>query len=364
MSPLALYHSYCQNGKITLDAAQEQILVSLDKLYHEMLTKQDYLFLAKSSLFRSLGLRQVPVKGLYLWGAVGRGKTFLMDLFYQTIPFEQKTRLHFHRFMQFVHQALTKHQGEASPLKIIASEFASRSWVLCFDEFYVKDIADAMILAELFEHLFHQGVTLLATSNLAPEDLYHNGLQREKFLPTIALIHQHTQVVEIKGSEDYRLKHLAHSSLYHYPLDATSQEKMLRYFKELAPFESIENKMLTINDREISTLKWAQSVVWFSFDVLCKTARSTSDYIEIARCFKTVFISGVQALTEQMEDVALRFIALVDEFYERHVTLIISAEVPLANLYQGKRHEFEFKRTISRLTEMQTLAYMAKPHLP
>ncbi len=363
MTPLQRYQSYCLSGKITEEAAQQSVVLRLEKLYQALLSQNDYLSLVKSSLFRSLGLRQVPVKGLYLWGGVGRGKTFLMDLFYNALPFPQKKRLHFHRFMFFVHQALQKHQGEKDPLKVIASEFASQHQVLCFDEFYVTDIADAMILAELFSHLFHQGVTLVATSNLAPSLLYENGLQRDKFLPTIDLINQHTQVVEIGGDVDYRLKGLAHTKLYHYPLDERAEKSLIDYFMHLAPMDGIAHKVLTITDRHLPTRYCAENVVWFSFDDLCDTARSTIDYIEIAHCFKTVFISGVKVMGTSKEDVALRFIALVDEFYERHVTLILSAEVPLNELYQGQRHMFEFQRTFSRLTEMQTPSYLAKPHL-
>lgn len=362
MSPLQLYQSYIANKKIAPDAAQAIIVEQLEKIYQALLSKDDFVSLTKSRLFRSLGLRQVPVKGLYLWGDVGRGKTFLMDMFYSSLPFAQKTRLHFHHFMLYVHQALTQHQGQKDPLKLIADEFASKYWVLCFDEFYVKDIADAMIMAELFEHLFHHGVTLLATTNLKPELLYDNGLQREKFLPTIALIRAHTHVIEIKGEEDYRLKHLS-AALYHYPLDETANSALQNYFNELAPVDHVENKELIINDRKLNARLWSPSAVWFSFDVLCKSARATPDYIEIARCFKTVIISAVTVMKEAQDDVALRFIALVDEFYERHVTLIISAEVPFTQLYQGTRHAFEFQRTISRLTEMQSPAYVAKPHL-
>ncbi len=362
MGPLQRYENYLETGKISPDPAQHAIVVELDNIYQALLSKNDVISLTKSRLFRSLGLRQVPVKGLYLWGDVGRGKTFLMDMFYSSLPFTQKTRLHFHHFMHYVHKALTQHQGQKDPLKLIASEFASQYWVLCFDEFYVKDIADAMIMAELFDYLFHHGVTLLATTNIAPEDLYDNGLQREKFLPTIELIRAHTKVIAIQGLEDYRLKHLS-ASLYHYPLDEKARYALQRYFNELAPVEHEENKQLTINDRSMVSILWAPGVVWFSFDVLCKSARATIDYIEIARCFKTVILSDVTMMNEDTDDVALRFIALVDEFYERHVTLIMSAQVPFTQLYQGGRHAFEFQRTISRLTEMQSAVYVSKPHL-
>lgn len=363
MTPLQRYQAYCDSGKINPSPAQQEIVNYLEELHHALLSKNDYLSLTKSTLFRSLGLRQVPIRGLYLWGDVGRGKTFLMDLFYQSLPFQEKTRLHFHRFMFYVHSALQKHQGRKDPLKEIAKEFAKTSMLLCFDEFYVKDIADAMILAELFENLFHQGVTLVATSNLPPKDLYENGLQRERFLPTIDLIEKYTRIMQIGGEVDYRLQNLSHNNIYHYPLDELAKKNLMQYFHQFAPEGGEANKVLTITEREIMTQYSADSVVWFSFENLCESARSTLDYIEIARCYKTVLMSGVKAMGEEREDVALRFIALVDEFYERHVTLILTAEVPLTSLYQGKRHGFEFQRTISRLTEMQTPAYLAKPHL-
>ncbi len=362
MGPLKLYQKYIADGKISEDPAQIEIVQELEQIYQLLLSKNDFLSLAKISLFRSLGLRQVPVKGLYLWGSVGRGKTFLIDLFYSTIPFSQKTRLHFHHFMLYVHHALTRHQGVKDPLKLIAKEFAEQYWVLCFDEFYVKDIADAMILTELFEQLFHHGVTLLATSNLAPQALYANGLQREKFIPTIDLIHQHTHVIEIQGQDDYRLKHLSHA-LYYYPLDEHANRALLDCFNQLAPVERAQSKELVINDRTIKTVFCSPSVAWFSFEALCKSARSTPDYIEIARSFKTIIVSNVEVMSEDKEDIALRFISMVDEFYERHVTLILSAQEPFTLLYQGKRHSFEFQRTISRLTEMQSAEYIAKPHL-
>ncbi|MBS0290124.1 MAG: AFG1 family ATPase [Proteobacteria bacterium] len=363
MTPLQRYQSFVQEGKIKAESCQEQILIHLDKLYHSLISQSDFLSIAKSSLFRSLGFRQVPIKGIYLWGGVGRGKTFLMDLFFQSLPFAQKTRLHFHRFMLFVHEALNRHQGEKDPLKVIAKEFASTSWVLCFDEFYVKDISDAMILSQLLDNLFHQGVTLIATSNLEPHQLYENGLQRDKFLPAIALICQHTHVLEIGGNEDYRLSKLSHTDLYHYPLDEKAEENLNKYFLQLAPLDATPNKRITIAQREVPTRYCSEGIVWFSFEVLCMSARSTIDYIEIARCYKTVFISGVQVMGEDKEDVALRFIALVDEFYDHRVSLVMSAQVPITALYQGQRHHFEFQRTISRLTEMRSPSYIAKMHV-
>jgi len=361
MIPSQRYQSYLQSGKLIADATQQEIVAYFDVLFHHLNNQYRQRFLSR--IYRSVGIKQIPVKGLYLWGDVGRGKTFLMDLFFHSLPFTQKTRLHFHRFMNYVHHAMHDYQGHKDPLKHIAREFANHSIVLCFDELYVSDIADAMILSELFHHLFEAGVTLVATSNLPPQDLYLNGLQRDKFLPTISLINQHTKVMEIKGALDYRLQNLTQSQIYHYPLNDEAERNLSHYFQLLAPEQNGE-KTLIINERSLATIDCADGVVWFTFETLCQTARSAMDYVEIARCFHTVLLSGVKEMGPQREDAARRFISLIDELYDHQVKLIISAQAPLLGLYKGERHVFEFQRTISRLTEMQSEAYLAKPHLP
>jgi cell division protein ZapE len=363
MTPLQRYQAQLKAGKINPDPNQAQIIHHFDKLYRELMSRQHFLAHLKHGVFRKFMLRQHPVKGIYLWGGVGRGKTFLMDLFYESLPFKQKVRLHFHRFMQHVHHELHEKQGKVNPLAIIAKEFSQHCKVLCFDEMYVSDIADAMILAELFENLFHFGVTLVTTSNLKPEDLYHNGLQRDKFLPTIDLITHHTHVVNMQGEMDHRLQFLSENNTYHYPLNADTEKKLQYYFKQLAKDGTVANKKLKIVDRMITAFLCADTIVWFTFETLCQGARSTLDYIEIARSFRTVILSGIKVMNEDSEDTARRFIALIDEFYERHVTLIISAEVDTTALYQGKRYRMEFQRTLSRLNEMQSAEYLAKPHL-
>lgn len=368
MTPLQRYQAHLQSGKIKEDPTQHEIVTHFDKLAKQLTNKESLFSRLLSHTYRNVGIKQIPPEGIYLWGGVGRGKTFLMDLFFHALPFKQKTRMHFHRFMNYVHHAMHVHQGAKDPLRIIAREFAERSIVLCFDELHVSDIADAMILAELFLHLFEQGVTLVATSNIPPEGLYPNGLQRDKFLPTIALINTYTQVIEIKGALDYRLQSLSQSQIYHYPLSAQVQSSMQEYFNRAAHERENGNgdgdTVLFINDRPISVINSADGVVWFTFEALCKTARSAMDYIEIAKCYHTVLLSDVPAMGTQQDDAALRFISLVDEFYDHQVKLIISAEVPLSQLYQGERHAFEFQRTVSRLTEMQASTYLSKPHIP
>lgn len=318
-----------------LDEAQKKVACHFDALSKALL---------KRSWFRKAPL------GIYLWGPVGCGKTFLMDRFFHALPFAEKERLHFHRFMLFVHQSLKAYQGQANPIKKIAQNFAKHARILCFDEFYVSDIADAMILANLLKALFSQGVTLVATSNLSPHALYANGLQRDKFLPAIDLINHHTRVLEMKSSVDYRLAYFSGHPLYHVGSMDNAFER--------------HHEVIVINDRKVLTEGICDNAVWFSFAVLCQSARHTHDYIEIARCYRTVYLSDVPIMRATDEDAARRFIALVDEFYERHVILIISAAAPLTAIYQGNRYRLEFQRTISRLTEMQSKTYLEKPHLP
>lgn len=363
-TPLQWYEEKVQSGKLISDPFQRSVVLRFEKLFHEMLVSQNLVNRFKSRCCLWLKLSQKPVQGIYLWGSVGRGKTAMMDMFFHLLPFRQKERLHFHRFMQHVHQKLALFQGESEPLYLVAKAFKARTSIICFDEFYVTDIADAMILSELFKHLFAMGITLVATSNIPPEDLYSNGLQREKFLPTINLIKENTDILSMDGDTDYRMQYLANAQLYQFPLDEKSEKKLMEHFLGLAQDDGVANKSLLIMDRNIPTKWLAENIVWFDFQALCKSARSALDYVQIARDFKTVLLSNVTPMGEDSEDVARRFIALVDEFYDHKVTLIISAALPLQDLYQGTRHRFDFQRTTSRLTEMQSMDYLRKRHLP
>ena len=304
-----------------------------------------------------------PVKGIYLWGEVARGKTFLMDLFYEYLPYDRKRRQHFHRFMHDTHAKLNELKNEVDPLKIIADEIARTTDIICFDEFFVSDIADAMILGTLFTELFYRGVSLVATSNCEPDKLYKGGLQRARFIPAIEQIKLHCDVMKLDGDTDYRLRVLEQAEIYHSPLDDSSDENLKDYFVRIAPNTPIENQDLIVHGRAIQSRLKAEGVIWFDFHAICETERSQVDYIEISREFHTVIVSNVPTLDEYKENAARRFIALVDEFYDRQVKLILSAELPLFELYQGKRLSFEFQRTESRLQEMQSLEYLAKPHL-
>ncbi|CAN5237690.1 cell division protein ZapE [soil metagenome] len=305
-----------------------------------------------------------PVRGLYLWGGVGRGKTWLMDMFFESLPFADKRRRHFHRFMQAVHHELHRLDDRTDPLEAVAAHIAATSRILCFDELFVSDIADAMILGNLFDALFRRGVTLVATSNVPPEDLYEDGLQRQRFLPAIANIEAHTETLHLAGTADYRFRALEKAEIYHSPLDDAADAALAHTFDRVAPDPERQDRPLEIEGRTIAARRRAGGVVWFEFEAICGGPRGTSDYVEIARCFHTVLISNVPVLVETFENEARRFIALVDEFYDRNVKLILSAAAPASELYRGDRLGFEFERTRSRLEEMQTHAYLARPHLP
>jgi cell division protein ZapE len=358
-TPLARYRAEIERLGWTRDPAQEAVAERLDQLHRALIGWRP----PRRRLFaKPRGV--TPVRGLYLWGDTGRGKTWLVDLFYKCLPFPEKTRRHFHRFMADVHADLGKHRDHADPLALVADGLATRARILCFDEFFVADIADAMILGTLFEKLFARGVTLVATSNVPPQELYRDGLQRARFLPAIAQLEEHTEVVHIGGEVDYRLRLLEQAEIYHSPLDHAAEDGLAALFAAAAPEDTRNRGKLRVLGREIAVRCRADGVVWFDFSEICGGPRSQADYIEIARSFHTVLVAGVPRFTAEHENEARRFIALVDEFYDRNVKLILSAAVPLEALYGGQRLDFEFKRATSRLMEMRSHAYLAAPHLP
>ena len=312
---------------------------------------------------RLRGARRHAVRGLYLWGSVGRGKTWLMDLFYDGLPLKRKERVHFHRFMRKVHDALRAAGAARDPLQRVGDAWSRRCDVLCLDEFFVSDIADAMLLAGLFERLFDNGTTLVTTSNVAPDGLYRDGLQRAKFLPAIELIKQNTRVLRLDGQTDYRLRILERSEIFHVPLDDDADRGLRKAFDRFAA-EAQMNPVLEINGRDFRARRRGDGVVWFEFEELCGKPRGAIDYIEIARAFNTVLLANVPQLGEDDSDAARRFVTLIDEFYDRNVKLLMSAAVTIDELYRGNRLAFEFQRTASRLTEMQSHEYLARPHLP
>ncbi len=305
-----------------------------------------------------------PVRGVYLWGGVGRGKTFLMDLFFDNLPFDDKLRFHFHRLMYRVHSQLKEHSGKIDPIDTVAEGLADRARIICFDEFYVSDIGDAMILGKLLQSLFDRRVCLVATSNIPPDDLYAGGLQRNQFLPAIDFIKKNTETVHVDGALDYRLRVLEQAEIYHSPLDEIAELNLASYFEKIAPDKGSSGQALEILGRNITTRRRADGIAWFDFAELCGGPRSQADYVELARCFQTIIVSQTPILNEAMEDEARRFIALVDELYDRRVNLIVSAAAPIDSLYAGKRLVQEFKRTGSRLNEMQSSQYLARAHMP
>ncbi|MEO1245101.1 MAG: cell division protein ZapE [Pseudomonadota bacterium] len=308
--------------------------------------------------------RSEAIPGLYIWGGVGRGKTYLMDLFFDSLRVVRKRRIHFHRMMAYVHGRLGRLTGVQDPLASIADDVSQRTRVLCFDEFFVSDIGDAMILGRLLEALFERGVVLIATSNVEPDELYREGLQRARFLPAIDLLRQHTRIVNLDGGTDYRLRLLQKAGTYLDAGEPATHDRLTRFFDDCGSSQVRRREKLDINGRSILATRVAKSVAWFEFAELCDGPRSQADYIELARWYPTVILADVPVFDARREDQARRFISLVDEFYDRRVKLIVSAHAEPEDLYRGKKLEFEFERTSSRLIEMQTEAYLREAHLP
>ena len=365
MTPLSLYKADLLKPTFFADDAQLQAITMLQRLYDDLLANKTKPA-SKSSLFQRLfnsaSKPQHKIKGLYFYGGVGRGKTYLVDLFFHSIQSERKQRLHFHHFMLKVHKQLTLLQGQADPLKEIAKQFASKTDIICFDEFFVEDITDAMILAGMFEALFAEGVVLVATSNIHPDHLYRNGLQRARFLPAIALINQHCEIFNLDGGKDYRLGRLIEAEIYHYPLDQEAASQIKSSFETFATNDKQYNQVITINDRSLNTIANSSDTLSIEFSELCDGPRSVHDYIELAILYRTVLVSNIPKMDDQHNDLTRRFIAMVDEFYDRNVVLIISAEVEVLALYHGTRLAFEFQRCVSRLLEMQSKTYLSKAH--
>ncbi|MCE8037186.1 cell division protein ZapE [Halomonas sp. MCCC 1A11062] len=378
-TPLARYRADLERDDFHFDPAQEQAVEHLQRLYDQLVASPRTEPLSvttgrglKSKMAGLFGKRDkvspqpaLPaIQGLYFWGGVGRGKTYLVDTFHASLPFPDKMRTHFHRFMQRVHNELEHYKGEKNPLTLIAGKFAAEARVICFDEFFVKDITDAMILANLLEALFERGVVLVATSNIVPDELYKDGLQRARFLPAIDLIKRHCRVVNVDSGIDYRLRALKRAEIFHAPLDEAAESELARSFREVAGHAGETDVPIEVNHRILRARRLHEDVVWFEFRELCDGPRSQNDYIELAREFHTVLVSNVTRMSAATDDQARRFINMVDEFYDRGVKLLMSAEVPAEALYADGRLEFEFQRTLSRLQEMQSHEYLALAHKP
>jgi len=352
MTPSQYYQLQVQKGVIQEDQQQLDVLASLDNIF-QGLCREYKMRQGVCRLFH----RPALVKGLYLWGGIGVGKTFLMDCFYHSLPFESKMRLHFHHFMSRIHTELKNHQGETDPLYKIAKSLSKEILILCFDEFYVSDITDAMLLGRLFEALFVHGVTLVLTSNLAPDDLYKYGLQRQQFMPAIKLIKENTKVTHIQAKYDYRLRHLQEAGVFFSPLDEIATAKMHKTFMILTDNKPVSYDPITVNGRKIIIVKQVGDVVWFDFSEICRIPRSQQDYLVLATLYRIIFISNIPRIPENALDTLRLFVNLVDVCYDARVKLVISAAEPLSELYSRGQMALEYARTHSRLLEMQSIDY-------
>ncbi len=357
---LDAYLGLLQSLGYVADAAQKAAAESLQRLYGELLSFK----VARGSTLKRLLSPPKPPRGVYFWGGVGRGKSFLMDCFFNAVPYRRKKRIHFHAFMQQIHRDLDAFKGEADPMQKVAEHIAKDVRLLCFDEFHVSDIADAMILGRLLDGLFDRDVILVMTSNYPPEKLYPNGLHRESFLPTIALLQDNMDVIEVDAGIDYRLRTLEQVEIYHAPDDAAAEAKMLDYFRKVAGEEGKKGGKIEVLGRDIDTLRRANGVIWFDFKTLCGGPRSQNDYLEIARRYHTVLLSHIPRMTAHQASEARRFTWLVDVFYDHRVKFIATAEAPADQLYTAGTQASEFLRTVSRLTEMNSREYLAQPHHP
>ncbi len=352
MTPLEYYQDQCNKGIIFEDPQQFAAMEKLQRIYFDLLIehkrRQGVL-----SFFRQPKL----IKGLYLWGGVGIGKTFMMDCFYNCLPFQEKMRMHFHQFMKSVHQQLKKYQGKKEPLQLIADDIARQTLLLCFDELFVSDITDAMLLGHLFRALFKRGVCLVTTSNTKPDDLYKNGLQREQFIPAIEMLKTNTTVLHIPTSIDYRLRHLKEAGVFYSPLDDVARDKMEKSFNALIGDNSVSTDPINILGRSVKIKKQSGKIVWFDFDEICKVPRSQNDYLAIAEKFDTVFISDIPAIPSSAKDTICLFISMVDVFYDARVRLVLSSAEPVGEIYSRGYMILEYTRTHSRLLEMQSTDY-------
>lgn len=364
MSPRERYQADLLKDEFSVDPAQRIAVDYTQQLYETLVREYENKGGLISRLKKTFSKRNNNnIKGLYFWGGVGRGKTYIVDAFFETLPLHAKERIHFHRFMQKIHHELKQLKDVENPLQLIAGNYANNVRVLCFDEFHVTDITDAMLLGGLLQALFEHGLVLVTTSNEAPDQLYHDGLQRDRFLPAIALIKEFTHVVNVDSGIDYRLRYLDKAEIYHTPPDEKADSLLQENFTHIAPDTGRERATIEIEGRKIVTVCRGDGVVWFDFPDICDGPRGPADYIEIARQYQTVLISNIPVFTDFDNDRVTRFMMLVDEFYDRNVKLIVSAAGYPEQLYAGTCLNKVFQRTVSRLQEMRTHDYLAKQHL-
>ncbi len=357
MSPAERYAKAISSGQFMPDEAQAQAVHELDRVWQELIQR----YKASKKAFRRFR-KQVPPKGVYMWGGVGRGKTWLMDQFYDSVPFRRKTRMHFHHFMQHVHKELNKLSGQRNPLDLVADQIYKDAVVICFDEFFVSNVTDAMILSDLFQKLFARGVTLIATSNIAPDGLYKNGIHRDRFIPTIELVKINCVILNVDAGVDYRLRVLKQAQLFKSPLTHEHNLWMAQRFSALTQTQVQSQEPIIINSRTVETISHTEDVLWCEYCELCLKPRSPADFIEIANVYNTVLVSNVPHLNDVLSEGTRRFIYLVDEFYDRGVKLILTSEDSIIDLYNGEKLAFEIERTRSRLLEMQSDEYLNTAH--
>ncbi|MBU1188016.1 MAG: AFG1 family ATPase [Gammaproteobacteria bacterium] len=375
LTPAGLYQQRLADQQIQPDRQQQQVVDALQRRHDSLLQSaaaggalqrwwhkltQRHTAVAVSAETESGGSQ----RGLYLWGGVGRGKTWLMDLFFDCLPAGMGKRMHYHHFMNQVNQRLQALGAGRDPLPQVADELLGTASVLCLDEFFVNDIGNAMLLGGILQRLFEREVMLVTTSNVPPSQLYQDGLQRARFLPSIALLQQHCEVLELTGERDYRLRQLQQMPLYLYPDTAANRVQMQQRFCSMAAGQVRESVVLQINRRPLATVFCAHSEVWIEFATLCREPRSSRDYLELAAEFSSVFVSGLPVMDDDEVDVVRRFIDLVDAFYDQKVKLVMTAAAAMDAIYTGRRLAFEFRRTRSRLQEMQSSEYLAAAHQP
>lgn len=368
LSPKQRYKRDVSEQKIVFDSAQMQVVDEFERVYRAFSQSRPDTFTFESKLrwwqrFSTKPKSKDPVQGVYLWGGVGRGKTYLMDLLVASLPESVVRRQHFYHFMQDIHQQLKINQGQVDPLEKIAEQIAQKVRLICFDEFFVTDITDAMLLGTLFSALFRRGVSLVATSNIVPDDLYHNGLQRSRFLPAIALIKRYCQVINLDGKTDYRQNVIQSGRCFHWPLSESATTALEKMFEQLTHTHPIAQE-IEVNHRKVACRGCLDGVLYSDFARLCQSARSANDYIELAHRFHTVIIADIPLLNDDQSDASRRFITLVDEFYERHVIVVASMQAEPQGLYQGQRLAFEYQRCCSRLQQMDSQEYLELEHLP
>ena len=370
--PLAAFRAQIRDGSLHPDPVQRLAVEKLQSLHHAL---NDYRPASGIAGWRArfgLTRRRDPApQGLYLFGGVGRGKSMLMDLFFETAPVERRQRVHFHRFMldahDFMHRWRQENAGgkgkDDDPIPPLAADIAERAWLLCFDEFHVVDVADAMILGRLFTALFDHGVVVVATSNWAPDDLYKDGLNRARFLPFIDLLKERLDVLELSGETDYRLARVVGMQVYHHPLNGAALKALEQAFHDLTDDATGAPCTLDLKGRHLDIPRAAKGVAWFSFEELCDRPLGAADYLALATHYHTVIVAGVPVMGEAMRNQAKRFMTLIDALYEHKVNAIIAAEGPPEALYTKGTGAVEFNRTVSRLMEMQSADYLAAPHL-